>query len=230
MLLIVDTERSMTTLFGLRAAATACAISLAFTGGGAAFAHPTDFARSDKEQQKRVDQISKLDAAHFAQTVKIDADDLEAVATITSEAGISEKTSFSARVRSNNFVRALISRASGQTQWQIYQSVTYSGAWRRFTSVNLKIGDQLVTRPLDIIARDVITCEYGLCVYTEAMGIPLTEDEIATLKAQARSSPTAVLTFRLKAQGGIDWDDDIPLAEIEGVARAVANYRAKARF
>jgi len=101
--------------------------------------------------------------------------------------------------------------------------VTYSGDWRRFTRANIKIEDQLVARELIIISRDVITCSSGLCVYKEIVGIPLTEDEVTSL---ASSVPTGLLQFRLKSENGLDWDDDISIAEIAGAYSKVSDYRS----
>lgn len=193
-----------------------------------AWSHPTNFVRSEKDQKKRTEKLAKLDADHFARTAKVTDDGFETVAHITSENGFNEKGSFSARVRSDNFVRALFAKPTGMMRWQIYQSVTYSGDWRRFTSANMKIGDRLITRKLEVIARDVITCDYGLCLYQEIVAIPLEGTEVEALTASTGTVPGAVLSFRLKAQSGIDWDDDIPLAELAGVARVVADYRQKA--
>ncbi|MBK6411620.1 hypothetical protein [Sphingopyxis sp.] len=175
-----------------------------------------------------MEKLVKLNAEHFARTAKVTDDEFEVVTSITSANGFNEKGSFSARVRSGNFVRALVAKPTGVMRWQIYQSVTYSGEWRRFTSANMNIGDRLVSRELEVISRDIITCDYGLCVYREIVAITLEGSEAQALTASTNTAPGAVLSFRLKAQSGIDWDDDIPLAELAGIARVVADYRQKA--
>jgi len=104
----------------------------------------------------------------------------------------------------------------------VFFDATYSSGWRMFDSVNLKIGDQLVSRKLDIISRDVVTCSYGPCVHSEILGIPLEETEVEALVA---SPATGLLQFRLKSRNGLDWDDDIAVAEIVGAYRKVSDYR-----
>ena len=78
-----------------------------------------------------MEKLVKLNAEHFARTAKVTDDEFEVVTSITSANGFNEKGSFSARVRSGNFVRALVAKPTGVMRWQIYQSVTYSGEWRR---------------------------------------------------------------------------------------------------
>lgn len=185
---------------------------------------PGETARTEKEQQKRLAKLSELDAAYFADIATIEDDGFETSAKITTARGFSFKGGFTSRVRSDNFVRAVIDKSNGRTVWQIYQTVTYTGDWRRFTQANIKIGDELVARALTVISRDVVTCSYGACVYSEVVGIRLTEDEVATL---ASSVPTGLLQFRLKAESGFDWDDDIAIAELAGAYSKVAEYRSR---
>lgn len=185
---------------------------------------PGDTTRTEKEQQKRLAKLSGLDAAYFEDHATIEDDPFETTASVTTEKGFVFKGGFTSRVRSDNLVRALISKSSGRTAWQIYQTVTYTGDWRRFTRANIKMGGELVARELTVISRDVVTCSSGLCVYTEIVGIPLTGEEISNL---ASSPQTGLLQFRLKADSGLDWDDDIAVAEIVGAYRKVAEYRSR---
>ncbi len=205
-----------------KAYVTAVLLAAAIASPQAAAQSSGETARTAKEQQKRLSKLSSLNAAHFENTAKVKGDAFEPNITILTDEGFKFKGGFTSTVRSDNFVRAIIGKSTGRTIWQIYQTVTYSSGWRMFDSVNLKIGDQLVSRKLDIISRDVVTCSYGPCVHSEILGIPLEEAEVEALIA---SSSTGLLQFRLKSRNGLDWDDDIAIAEIVGAYRKVSDYR-----
>jgi|GEM_PF-6188420 len=213
--------KSMNT--NLKAYVTAVLLAAALTSPQAAAQSSGETARTAKDQQKRLSKLSSLNAAHFENTAKVKEDAFEPTITILTDQGFKFKGGFTSTVRSDNFVRAIIGKSTGRTIWQIYQTVTYSSGWRMFDSVNLKIGDQLVSRKLDIISRDVVTCSYGPCVHSEILGIPLEEAEVEALVA---SPSTSLLQFRLKSRNGLDWDDDIAIAEIAGAYRKVSEYRS----
>lgn len=206
----------------LKAFVPAVLLAAAIMSPQAAAQSSGEIARTAKEQQKRLGKLSSLDATHFGNTAKVKDDAFEPNVTITTDLGFKFKGGFTSTVRSDNFVRAIISKSGGRTIWQIYQTVTYTGGWRIFDRVNVKIGDRLITRKLDTISSDVVTCSYGPCVYSEIVGIPLEEAEVEALAA---SSSTGLLQFRLKARNGLDWDDDIAIAEIVGAYNKVVDYR-----
>lgn len=92
-------------------------------------------------------------------------------------------------------------------------------------TVNGAKTERLFSWPQCLVAalqRLGLICSYGLCAYCEIVGIPLTQDEVATLVS---SPPTGMLKFGLKAENGLDGDDEMAVAEIAGAYQKVTEYR-----
>lgn len=91
---------------------------------------------SDKQNAKRSEAYAKLTPEDFVRTAFIKDDDLEPVATITTENGYRFKGGIGDTVRSDPFLRALIDKASGAVTYQLYVRMSYTGEDRRFTLLN----------------------------------------------------------------------------------------------
>lgn len=182
---------------------------------------------SAKQLEKKTKKLSQLTAEHFAGTAVVKDGELETTATISTQKGFNWRGGFTSRVRSDNFLRAFVDKQSGEALWQLYQTIDYSGGWRRFTSVNIKLPAGLERREVSIIERKVVTCAYGSCSYRETLGFDLTEEELEEIVAASQEAPQPMLRFKYSSQNGFDWTDDISVAEIQGGLAAVEQYRTK---
>ncbi len=180
---------------------------------------------SDKQQAKRIEQFAKLSPEHFARTSETQDDELEVLATIHTRDGYAFKGSFTDRMRADTFLRALIEKRSGAASYQLYARLSYSGEWRTFTSARYATSQGPVSAPLTAIDRDV-SCQYGVCVYTEHVAFEVSEDFLRQLAERASERPVRPWRFRFKARSGLDWTDDMAPAEAAGLLLAVDRYRA----
>jgi len=71
-------------------------VTLAATSSYAAAQLPTQF--SEKQLEKRAKKLAKLSPQHFTKTAKLQDDDLETVATITTSDGFTWRGGFTSRV------------------------------------------------------------------------------------------------------------------------------------
>ena len=176
---------------------------------------------------KDLGRIQGLGAAHFQQTATIEDDQLEPIATITTEKGFFSRGKFTDRVRSDNFFRAFIDKSSGQVRYQLYAEVSYNFEWRTFTSASVLSGGRPTSLPLTPIARNVVTCASSICSYKEIVALPLTEEMVREIAATGESAPGRLWPYRLKAQNGLDFEDAAIPAEAAGLLLAVAAYRRR---
>ncbi|WP_373476234.1 hypothetical protein [Sphingorhabdus sp.] len=196
---------------------------------GVLLAHPVqaadDTQRSAKQEKKRLAAIAKLTPSQIAGTASIKDDPLEPLVTITTEAAFRWKGGFTDPVRADNMLRAILDRPTVTANYQLYQTITYSGNWRRYDRANIAFPSGLKTIALTVIDRRVVTCAYGPCVLEETVGFNLSEDDIDALAASYEQNPKATLKFRFKSATSFDWNDDLPAVEVVGLLQAVEKWK-----
>ena len=166
---------------------------------------------TDAQRLKRAAQFAALSPETVAAGVTIDSDDLEPTAKLTTEPTYKFKGGFTDRVRADNLLRAFISRTTGKTTFQLYQTLDYTGDGRGFIAVNYATPDGPVTADLTIRSSDV-TCPYGVCVHHDSLAFEISETLLrelgarllppnrgafASSRAKARTGPTTSRPPRL---------------------------------
>jgi len=179
---------------------------------------------SDKQQAKRLEQFAKLTPDDVAKLVTTADDHLESVATLTTDRVFKTPGGFSDRVRADNFLRALIDKKSGRTIFQLYAQLLYTGEPRRFNGANFQLADSITSSPLTI-SNETVDCPYGVCMHEEHIAFEVPEALLRDLAARGEERPVRPWRFRLKAQNGEDWTDDMAPAEAAGLLIAVDRYR-----
>lgn len=174
---------------------------------------------------KELNRIAGLTADHFRRTATVNDDRLEPIAIITTDKGFVSRGRFTDRVRTDNFLRALVDKASGATIFQLYVEVNYNFDWRNFSSASVLIDGRPQSLQLTVIARDVVTCIAGTCSYREVVAIPLTEAQVRGIASKSSAPSGNLWPYRLKAQNGLDYEDGIIPAEAAGLLMAVDAYR-----
>jgi hypothetical protein len=193
--------------------------------GARAMAADTELKR--EYSAKDLARMQSLTPDYFRQSATVADDALEPIATITTDKGFNSRGRFTDRVRSDNFFRALVDKATGITVLQLYAEVSYNFEWRNFTSASVLMGGRPKSIPLTIIDRKVVTCASGLCSYKEIVAIPLTENEVKEIAAGWTVTGSRPWPYRLKATNGMDFEDAILPAEAAGILAAVDTYRRK---
>lgn len=174
------------------------------------------------ERQKR--QLQALTPERVLADINVSDDDLDTVATLTSEKVWSSRGGLTARVRSDNFLRAFIGKTSGEVRYQLYQEVTYGDDWRRFSSVNYATPSGPARAEVNVITREVVTCDYGSCVFREVIGFDLSRELMEEIAAGYTPGNSTMWRFRFRGQNGLDWEDRIAPAEAAGMLLAVDRY------
>ncbi|MFZ5756939.1 MAG: hypothetical protein ACOY3X_08560 [Pseudomonadota bacterium] len=72
-------------------------------------------------------------------------------------------------------LRSIKDRKTGSVKHQLYIQVNYTGSWRYYQVVSFKNGHQ---EALSVIGRDVSSCTGIGCMYTETLGVDVTEEQL----------------------------------------------------
>lgn len=173
--------------------------------------------------------MQALDAAHFERTARLTDSDLDLTATISTEEGFRYRGSFTDRVRSDNFLRAAITKRTGEATIQVYQSTVYNSPARIFRTANYQTPSGLKSAPLIIISETEMSCFGGSCAYQDDVGFEVSEADLRQIAAAYEAGDRRPWRFKFNATGGEDWEDSMSPAEIVGFLRRLEAYRANHR-
>jgi hypothetical protein len=185
-------------------------------------------AEKPKKIPKQYQQLMALTPEQFRTSATLKDDDLETVATITTQPGWQQKDGLLKIVNSDEYFRAFIDKKTGKTTFQVYKYVRYYGDWAFFQTVNHETPSGPISQELNVISRDVGTCnKYLGCEHTETFGFNVDETLLRQIAAKyvAGQSVTSVWRFRLKAKSGVQRDEAFVPAEVAGLLAAVDSYK-----
>lgn len=131
--------------------------------------------------EKQFKKYMALPPEHFEKSATVKDDDMEIVATITTEPGFKIKQGLIGLVNDDNFFRAFVNKKTGETSYQLYQYVTYVGDWAFFETVNYEGLTEIESTALTVIDREVGTCSQMIgCFKTETMAFDVAEEVLLT--------------------------------------------------
>lgn len=207
------------------AAAAALLMCMAVLAGTASSA----FAQArtgwtDAQLVKRSDEYARLTPAQVASSVQVHDDSLEPVAVLTTERAFTFRGGFTDRVRADSFLRAMITKSTGSTTVQVYETLSYTGDRRDFAGATYETADGPQAAPLTL-SRDDTDCHLGVCVHHATLGFDVPIASLQWIATRAGERPPQPWRFRFKAGSGEDWTDDIAPAEVAGLLQAVDDWR-----
>lgn len=180
-------------------------------------------------REGQLDTAFQLSKNHFYNTVDVQDDDLDTVATITTVKGFQEKHGLIGVVRDDNFIRAFIDKKTGNTTYQVYQTIYYQGrGWNFFNQVNYETPNGPVAEAVTKISSDV-DCSgsrYGGCTYVERIAFDVDPELIALIANNYVFGHKNVWRFKYKAKSGTQYPDGLLPAEAAGLFDFVRDYKA----
>lgn len=174
-------------------------------------------------------KLASMNAEAFRAAATVDDDDLEFAAIISTRDGFRKERRLNGSTAFDSHVEAHIDKRTGETRFEVHQSLRYRGPQRRYDRVNFTDRDgNLVTRSLDQALRGEDTmCPNsdfnGDCSLT--MKLVFSVDE-AQLRAIIAREDGWDLKFKAQPTGGDDFRIRIVSSEIKGLLLAVDEYRA----
>jgi hypothetical protein len=171
-------------------------------------------------------ELLSLSMEHFRDTATVLDNAQDAVATITTQNGFSEKRGPMRAVWNDEYLVGTIDKKTGAKLFQVYVWITYVGGERAYRNVSF----QTPSGPKSVAATVLETkkeyCLVGDCTYTERLTFPVDEDLLRKL-ADERSTATPTLwPFHVTAKSGPAYSRGLSTAEIAGFLARVDSYPA----
>ncbi len=200
----------------IRLAANVAILTLAF---GQAFA-----VSGESGDERR---LATMTPAQFQARTTLRDDDLDTIATITTEDGFIKRRPLLGMAPDNVFLRAFIDKRSGRTAYQVYATIRYRGyGWADWQTANYATaaGPRSVTTQR--IARVRASCSRGTsCARSETVGFRIDRARLGASAALYVSDLNTSWRFKLIAQSGAERPMLLTTAEIAGLLMAVEAYR-----
>lgn len=179
-------------------------------------------------RKSQVERALELPVGHFKETMRIDDDPLETVATFSTADGFKATQGLLRVVWSDAFLRGFIDKQTGLKHYQVYVVLRHTnGDWHWPYQANY--GRPLRTTEARRIGSDVdcsVSGVYGSCKYEEHAVFDVDEEELRRVQRDAtpQDFTTKVWGFKLKNKSGNDYDDGLLLAEIVALLEVMDSY------
>lgn len=181
------------------------------------------------EPPKQLRKILQMSVEDISRKISVSDDELDTVAKLTSQPIFQHKKGLLGIVWEDNFLRAFIDKKTGNSTFQIYQSISYQGDWRWYNRVNYSTPNGPVSTELTPIASDVLSCSgsrySGGCRMIEEFGFEVPESLLRTIANGYQPGQVAAWRFKYKAKSFGDWQDGILPLEVAGFMKAVDKFR-----
>ena len=119
--------------------------------------------------------LASLTMEHFRDTATVADDAIAGTTTITTEKGFVSHKGILRSVSSDEFLKGVINKKTGQKSFQVDASVSYYGRWRTYATANYQAADGPRSLSTMQLGRDIGTCAVGNCLYTEHVAFTVDE-------------------------------------------------------
>ncbi|OJX68445.1 hypothetical protein [Magnetospirillum sp. 64-120] len=176
--------------------------------------------------------VASLTDTHFKNTATVKNDDLDKVATVTTEKGYLVTRGLLGVLWDDVFLRGFINKDTKQTAFQVYQFIGYSANdWSYYSQANFDTPDGLKSVEVTRINRDV-DCSYkreiGTCNFKEHMGWDIDEKVLRAVASRydPRDLTAGGLRYKVIPRGGKEYFGTITAAEVKGLLDRVDEVKA----
>lgn len=170
--------------------------------------------------------ILSLSMEHFRDTATLKDDALDTVATITTEPGFIEHQGLLRVVMHDTFLRGFIDKKTGETTTQVYEWITYDGAWRFYETANFSTLNGPVSVPATQIDKDLDGCSTLSCTHTEHVAFTIPDAYLRALAAAYVPGKPAIWLYKFIPKSGPDFADGLSNAEVAGFIAKIDAYKA----
>ena len=181
--------------------------------------------------QERLAMWRGLTDAHFRETTTIQDDNLDLVASFSTEKGRpGAKHPEDGYYYQHDFLRAFIDKRTGKIEYQLYFTMTYPGPQRRYETATYEAPKGTQQGIVTVIDRSK-SCERSqgvtYCDYREDLAIALDENVVTWVAARyGEGDPVKQgWHYRITAHDGSDYTGLIHPAEAKGLLEAMASHR-----
>jgi hypothetical protein len=160
--------------------------------------------------------LASLPMEHFRDTATVADDPIAGTTTITTEKGYVSHKGILRSVSSDEFLRGVINKKTGQKSFQVDTSISYYGRWRTYGTFTYQALDGPRSSSTMQLGRDIGTCAVGNCLYTEHVAFSVDEALLRQLAAGYVPGNPAIWHYTLIPKLGPDYSGELSSAEIAG--------------
>jgi hypothetical protein len=160
--------------------------------------------------------LGSLTMEHFRDTATVADDPITGTTTIATEKGFVSHKGILRSVSSDEFLKGVINKKTGQKSFQVDVSVSYYGRWRTYTTANYQAADGPRSLSTMQLGRDIGTCAVGNCLYTEHVAFTVDEGLLRQLAGGYVPGNPALWHYKLIPKVGPDYSGELSSAEIAG--------------
>jgi hypothetical protein len=160
--------------------------------------------------------LGSLTMEHFRDTATVADDPVAGTTTIATEKGFVSHKGILRSVSSDEFLKGVINKKTGQKSFQVDASVSYYGRWRTYATANYQAADGPRSLSTLQLGRDIGTCAVGNCLYTEHVAFTVDEALLRQLAAGYVPGNPALWHYKLIPKLGPDYSGELSSAEIAG--------------
>jgi hypothetical protein len=168
--------------------------------------------------------LLSLTVEHFRDTATLRDEPQDPKVTISTKNGFVEHSGPMRTVWHDEFLTAVIDKATGQKSFQVQDEITYSGVWRFYESASYQTASGPLTAPAIQIGKEAANCAVGDCTYTERVAFPVEEGLLRQLAAAHVPAKPIVWSYKVIARSGPAYAGGISDAEIAGLLAKVDEY------
>jgi hypothetical protein len=168
--------------------------------------------------------LLSLAMEHFRDTATLRDEPQDPKVTISTKNGFVEHSGPLRMVWHDEFLTAVIDKATGKKSFQVQDEITYSGAWRFYESANYPTANGPLSAPAIQISKEAANCAVGDCTYTEHVAFSVEEDLLRQLAAAHVPAKPIIWSYKVIARSGPAYAGGISDAEIAGLLAKVDEY------
>jgi hypothetical protein len=175
-----------------------------------------------KAQRKAI----AMSPAEVSMLATVRNDPLDTTIQVTTEPFYVEKNGLLKVVNGDNFLRAFIDKKTGDTKYQLYIWLNYSGEWVFIDRLNYETPSGPEVATVHQVAREVLQCgRYG-CTHQEHIAADIPEKVLRSVAADAAGGVDRRWNFRLFGRSTEGHNGAILKTEAAGLLLAVERVKA----
>lgn len=183
--------------------------------------------REQLEQKAR--EYFSLAPTYFENTVSIKDDELDTIATFSTEPSFRVTQGLLGQVPEDNFIRGFLDKRTRAKTFQVYTYLTYRDReWRFYRTANYEApGGPRSVRVTKIFSDvDCSNSRYTGCRYQEHVGFVVEESVLRQVASFADQAQGKIMGWRykLKPKLGEDLQTGLSAAEVKGLLDAMDKY------
>jgi PDZ domain-containing protein len=160
--------------------------------------------------------LASLTMEHFRDTATVANDPIAGTTTITTDKGFVSHKGILRSVSSDEFLKGVINKKTGQKSFQVDASVSYYGRWRTYATASYQAADGPRSLTTMQLGRDIGTCAVGNCLYTEHVAFTVDEALLRQLAEGYVPGNPALWRYKLIPKVGPEYGGELSSAEIAG--------------